>query len=102
MGNLWVTAAAGFKNLYVSNSEQYIRHRRVLHRESTLPDDEVRKTNGISADYWGMFYFHNALYFSGVRPLSVERKFVQRRLDDGIYDFYPAPDYLKAEMRHAT
>ena len=55
--------AAGLKNLYVANSEQYIRHRHALYRENTLLDDEIRKTNGLSAEYRGMFYFHNALYF---------------------------------------
>ena len=94
--------AAGLKNLYVANSEQYILHRHALYRENTLLDDEIRKTNGLSAEYRGMFYFHNALYFSGIRPLRVERKFLERRLDDGTYNFYPDPAYLKAEMRYAA
>lgn len=94
--------AAGLKNLYVANSEQYIVHRHALYRENALLDNEIRKTNGLSAEYRGMFYFHNALYFSGVRPLRVERKFLERRLDDGTYDFYPDPTYLKAEMRYAA
>ena len=94
--------AAGLKNLYMANSERYIRHRHALYRENALLDDEIRKTNGLSAEYRGMFYFHNALYFSGVRPLRVERKFLQRCLPDGTYDFYPDPAYLKAEMRYAA
>ena len=94
--------AAGLKNLYVANSEQYILHRHALYRENALLDDEIRKTNGLSAEYRGMFYFHNALYFSGIRPLRVERKFLERRLDDGTYNFYPDPAYLKAEMRYAA
>lgn len=94
--------AAGLKNLYMANSEQYITHRHALYRENALLDDEIRKTNGLSAEYRGMFYFHNALYFSGVRPLRVERKFRERRLDDGTYDFYPDPTYLKTEMRYAA
>ena len=94
--------AAGLKNLYMANSERYIRHRHALYRENALLDDEIRKTNGLSAEYRGMFYFHNALYFSGVRPLRVERKFLPRCLPDGTYDFYPDPAYLKAEMRYAA
>ena len=94
--------AAGLKNLYMAKSEQYIRHRHALYRENALLDDEIRKTNGLSAEYRGMFYFHNALYFSGVRPLRVERKFLPRCLPDGTYDFYPDPAYLKAEMRYAA
>ena len=34
--------------------------------------------------------------------MRVERKFVQRQLDDGTYDFYPDPAYLKGEMRYAV
>ena len=94
--------AAGLKNLYMANSERYIRHRHALYRDNALLDDEIRKTNGLSAEYRGMFYFHNALYFSGVRPLRVERKFMQRQLEDGTYDFYPDPAYLRAEMRYAA
>lgn len=94
--------AAELKNLYVAHSERYIRHRHALYRENSLLDDEIRKTNGLSAEYRGMFYFHNALYFSGVRPLRVERKFQERRLDDGTYDFYPDPAYLRTEMRYAA
>lgn len=94
--------AAGLKNLYMARSEQYIRHSHALYRENAHLDDEIRKTNGLSAEYRGMFYFHNALYFSGLRPVRVERKFRERQLEDGRYDFYPDPAYLRAEQRYAA
>lgn len=91
---------AGLKNYYVSYSEKYIKHRHNLYLNNKNLDKEIRETHGVSDEYTAMFYFNNALFLSGKRPVYVKRKFLERRRKDGVYEFYPNKEYLRDERAY--
>jgi GT2 family glycosyltransferase len=95
-------AVAGLKNRYVAHSERYIRHSHELYLGSEKLDEEIRKTHGVSDEFTAMFYFNNAMFMSGVRPVYVKRKFIERRREDGLYEFIPDPAYLAEERRYSA
>ena len=94
--------AAGLKNYYAAYSERRIRHSHALYRDDTRLDDEIRRTHGVSDEFTAMFYFNNALFLSGVRPVYVGRKYRERLRPDGRYDFFPDPAYLEREKRYSA
>ena len=94
--------AAGLKSRYASHSERYIRHSHDLYLGNERLDDEIRKTHGVSDEFTAMFYFNNAMFLSGVRPVYVKRKFSERRREDGLYEFIPDPAYLAEEQRYSV
>jgi GT2 family glycosyltransferase len=92
--------AAGLKNRYAAHSERYIRHSHELYLDNEQLDGEIRKTHGVSDEFTAMFYFNNAMFLSGVRPVYVKRKFIERKRQDGLYEFVPDPTYLVEEQRY--
>lgn len=88
---------AGLKSRYASHSERYIKHHHQLYFDNDQLDDEIRKTHGLSDEYVGMFYFNNAMFLSGKRSVYVKRKFIERKREDGLYEFSINPEYLTDE-----
>ena len=91
-------ATAGLTSRYAAYSERYIRHWHQPYRDNTELDRAIRVTHGVSDEYTAVFYFNNALFGAGVRPVYVDRKYLPV-LKDGVYSFAPNPEYLKRDAR---
>lgn len=79
---------AGLKNYYASYSERYIRDIHRIYLNNKNLDDQIRKIHGVSDESSTLFYFNNALFISGKGPVVVKRKFWERQMKDGLYEFF--------------